>query len=317
MARFGSRVARFRPRLAALACAVAAAALGPAGAAAQATAKSQVQAAVQTQAQTQARAQATVAAYLPAAALPYTVGVPAKSEGKADIAALVPRAAGVETLVRRLTGSAQADRLRFEALGVLARPPEFAARAGGTAAAVAEERAVIAGILNAVGRMQGLDYWSASRNTWRLLYEESYRVSAAAGGDRLSDLPAPAAGAIPSTWAYYAFQKDLTFGANLYRYDLSADADGFLATSSNETPLKVLFVTAVAPGDMKATLAILPARDGIVVYVITTMKAMDLLKRKAFDSVGNRAYALFWWFAKQAEAAGIAVAPAIRPIAAE
>ena len=38
--------------------------------------------------------------------------------------------------------------------------------------------------------------WSASRNTWRLLYEESYRVSAAAGGERLSDLPAPAAGAM-------------------------------------------------------------------------------------------------------------------------
>lgn len=263
-----------------------------------------------------AAATATAAGDLmPLAALPYKPGVPVKSEGNADIAALVPRAVGVEALVRRMTGPGKADRLRFEAVGVLARPARYADPK--TRPSEDEDRAKIAGILNAVGGMQGLDYWSASRNTWRTLYERSYRVASPESAERLPDLPEPAAGAVPSAWSYFAFQKDLTFGENVYRYELTSDPDGFTTTSSNETPMKVLFVTAVAPGDMKATLAILPARDGILVYAITTMKAMEALKRKAFDSVGNRAYALFWWFATRAQAAGIAVAPAVRPIAAE
>lgn len=260
--------------------------------------------------------------YLPAGAggiggpagLSYKDGKIVSVEGNAGEVSLAPVEPLALELAGRLTGGGKADRMRFEAVGVLARPGAYLD--GSARPAEAEELARIAGILGSVSAMQGLEYWSASRDTWRTLYAESWRVDAPASQVRLPDLAAPRPGEVPAAWSWYARQRDLTFGANVYRFDAVSSPRGFAMTSSNETPLKMLFLNAVAPGDLQAALVILPARDGILVYVLTTMKAVPLLREKAFDSVGNRAFALYWWFAKQAEATGLAVAPAERPIAA-
>ncbi|MFZ2635017.1 MAG: DUF6675 family protein [Rectinemataceae bacterium] len=286
------------------------------------------QAGAQTAAQTSAQAGAQTAAqtavksgnnfprsakeYLPAGlTLAYGGEAPLVSEGKADGAVLTPRDPVAASLASRLTGPGRADRLRFEALAVLPRPASY-----GNGSPEAAELAVIAGILGSVGSMEGLEYWSASRDQWRTLYAESYRIDDPATRRRLPDPPAPVQGAVPAAWSYFAFQRDLTFGSNVYRFDVESSARGFALTSANVTPMKKYLITAVAPGGMQAALAVLPAQDGIVVYLLTTMKASDLLKNKVYDSVGNRAFALLSWFAGKMEAAGLAVAPATPPIAA-
>lgn len=171
------------------------------------------------------------------------------------------------------------------------------------AASAQTELASVYGILRSLGSLQGIEYYSASRKKMRTFYAESYIIDGPDSKTALSDPKAPLAGAIPQSETVYAFQRDLSFGANRYRYEYAAFPDAICLSSSNLTKMSYGIVPVAAPGELSTRLLVIQADDAILFYAASGAKAPGLVSGKLEDSFANRAEALFRWFS--AKYAGI------------
>jgi hypothetical protein len=192
--------------------------------------------------------------------------------------------------------SAEKPGVLVEAAFVL---PRKLSPASGAAAA---ELASIYGLLGSLGSLEGIQYWSASRNTWRTFYAESYRVDGPDTKRRLADPPPPRPGAIPSSESVFAFQRDLSFGANLYRYEFRSFAEAASLESTNLTRMSYGIVPVLAPEALRTRVLVLQARDALVFYAASGANAPGIFRGKLEESFGNRAEALFRWFAEESKA---------------
>ncbi len=167
----------------------------------------------------------------------------------------------------------------------------------------AELRAVY-GILGAVNTLEGVEYWSESRKTMRVFYAESYRVDGPETRRRLPDSPPPA-GALPASEGFFAFQRDLSFGANVYRYEYRSLPGAILLESTNLTKMSYGIVPVLGPKALGVRLLVVPAEDGILFYAASSASAALVpgLKGKLENSFSNRAEALFRWFSARMAAA--------------
>jgi hypothetical protein len=180
--------------------------------------------------------------------------------------------------------------LIVEAVFALQRPKPAAA------AAAQAELASVYGILRSLGSLQGIEYYSASRKTMRTFYAESYIIDGPGSKTALIDPKAPLAGAIPQSETVYAFQRDLSFGANRYRYEYTSFPDAIRLSSSNLTKMSYGIVPVAAPGELSTRLLVIQADDVILFYAVSGAKAPGLVSGKLEDSFANRAEALFRWF---------------------
>jgi hypothetical protein len=171
------------------------------------------------------------------------------------------------------------------------------------AAARSAELSTIYGILRSLGSLQGIEYYSASHKAMRTLYAESYIVDGPSSTTRLADPPPPAPGALPPAETLFAFQRDLSFGANSYRYDYAAYPDAVLLKSGNLTRMSYGILPLIAPNGLATRLLVIQAEDAILFYVESGAKAPDMFKGRLEESFANRAEALFKWF--QAKSAGL------------
>lgn len=175
------------------------------------------------------------------------------------------------------------------------------------AAAKAAERAAIYGILRSLGSLQGIEYYSVSHKAMRTFYAESYIIDGPSSKVKLVDPAPPAPGAVPSVETLFAFQRDLSFGANTYRYDFAAYPDAILLKSTNLTRMSYGFVPVIAPEALAIKLLVIQADDAILVYVASGATAPGLFRGRLEESFANRAEALFKWFSAKASSLGLAV----------
>lgn len=170
------------------------------------------------------------------------------------------------------------------------------------AALLEAELASLYGLMRSISSLEGIEYYSASRKKMRTFYAESYLISDPKSKTRLPDPEPPAAGAIPRSESLFAFQRDLSFGSNVYRYDFESDSGAIRVTTTNMTTMSYSLVPVLSPGALKTRLLILQAEDAIVFYVESGASAPGLFKGKLEDSFSNRAEALFKWFSSKAAA---------------
>jgi hypothetical protein len=164
------------------------------------------------------------------------------------------------------------------------------------AAARAAELASIYGILRSLGSLQGIEYYSASHKAMRTLYAESWIISGPESKARLIDPAPPLPGALPVAETLFAFQRDLSFGANTYRYDYAAFPGAVSVKSGNLTRMSYGIVPVMAPGGLATWLLVVQADDAILFYALSGASAPGIFKGKLEDSFSNRAEALFRWF---------------------
>jgi hypothetical protein len=163
-------------------------------------------------------------------------------------------------------------------------------------AARSAELASIYGILRSLGSLEGIEYYSASRKTMRTFYAESYVIAGPESKARMPDPKAPAPGNLPAAETLYAFQRDLSFGANTYQYDYASYPDALILKSTNLTRMSYGLVPVMAPKALATRLLIVQADDGILFYAESGASAPGIFKGKLEDSFSNRAEALFRWF---------------------
>ncbi len=202
--------------------------------------------------------------------------------------ALLPKDAAAESL--RALIAADKPAILVESVFTLPRvAPEGAE-------GIASEMARIYGLMRSFSSLQGIEYYSASRKRMRTFYAESWPVTDAESKTRLPDPPAPEVGAIPASEHLTVWQKDLTFGGNVYSYDFASFPGSLRVVSTNLTRMSYGPIPLIAPLGLKSRLLVIQAEDAILFYVESDANAPGLFSGRIGESFSNRAAALFAWF---------------------
>lgn len=180
--------------------------------------------------------------------------------------------------------------LLVEAVFVLPRPKPA------DDAATSTELASIYGILRSLGSLQGIEYYSVSHKSMRTFYAESFIIDDPSSKAKVPDPSPPAPGALPATQTLFAFQRDLSFGANTYRYDYRSYPDAILLKSSNLTRMSYGPLPLIAPSTLNTRLLVIQAEDGLLFYVESGTEAPAIFRGRLGESFANRAEALYRWF---------------------
>lgn len=154
--------------------------------------------------------------------------------------------------------------------------------------------------LRAFSSMQGIQYWSASRNRMHTLFEESWRVSGPSDDGRLPD---PTIATIPTApEAFTIRQKDTTFGANRYSCSIAPSPAGLTMETGNLNGLSLGILPVIGPGKLVTRVLIVPVKEGVYFYVVSGASLSFSLGmgEKMRESFANRAQALCLWFASKA-----------------
>ncbi len=228
---------------------------------------------------------------------------------------LVPRNKGAVSFLNGLAGTKASKPFRIEVLAIVPYPTsqksqetqgEQSKDERSTEGAPMDAQSLnlllqkFALIANSVHKLEGLQYWSASRQTMRLLYEESWRIDSPQKQTRLSD-PGTLSELGPGpTWTFYMHQKDLTFGSNTSRATVGIATDSMYMTIANANSLKLYFVPVVPSGALETGIYVLPCREGILLYGVSLVQAIDVAANRVFESAKNKAFAVFNWFLKEA-----------------
>lgn len=215
----------------------------------------------------------------------------AASSGRAAAPSLAPDHPAARALRDELTR--EAPDVVVEALFLWRKP---------RAAAPSAELLEAYNVLRAIGTLQGIEYYSASRKAMRLFYEYSSLID---GPETKAPTPDRRLDALPRAETLYARQKDLSFGDNLYRYDFTSGADYIASLSTNLTTMRYGIVPVAAPEALRVRSLAILVDEGIVFYAVSSAKAAVVpgVRAKLESSFGNRAEAVYDWFAAKAEAA--------------
>ena len=237
------------------------------------------------------------------------------ANGFGPAGALVPRNKGAASFFNSLAGTKAAKPFRIEVVAIVPyassqkgqetqgerskdeRSAEGAPMDAQSLNLLLQKLALIA---NSVHKLEGLQYWSASRKTMRLLYEESWRIDSPQKQTRLSDPATLSELGSGPTWTFYMHQKDLTFGSNTSLATVGVTGDSMYMTIANANSLKLYFVPVVASGALETGIYVLPCKEGLVLYGVSLVQAIDVAANRVFESAKNRAFAVFNWFLKEA-----------------
>jgi hypothetical protein len=260
----------------------------------------------------------TLRAALPAALVVFAL-VPAFAEtpedllGAETLAALLREGAVTQVQLREaaprlVPGNAEVRRLLDAALreaggGILAESLRLYRKpaAAGRAWTEPERRALYNGAL-ALSSLEGLQYFSSSRNEMRTFYESSRVID---GPDTKKPLPDPSFEAPPPELTLYARQKDLTFGDNVYRYTYFARPETLIFVQENMTVMSYGIIPVVGKNKLRSVVAVLDAGDFLLIYAASTAKASPLpgMGQWVGRSFSTRAEAILNWYSGQADKA--------------
>jgi len=156
-------------------------------------------------------------------------------------------------------------------------------------------------VLRGVSSLQGIEYYSESRGRMRLFYEESWRIAGPEDRTRVPD----AAPAVPPAFdRVWSWQKDLSFGGNVYEIDYSVSREGapwsIAMKSTNLTGMRYGIVPVAAPRALSVRVHLVAVDEGLVFWAVSSARAAAVpgMRGKLEDSFGNRAAALFGWFSR-------------------
>lgn len=155
----------------------------------------------------------------------------------------------------------------------------------------------ISQVLRSLSKLEGLQYYSSSREKMRTLYESSYVITDPEHEEPISD----PVDNLEADFSVYVLQKDLTFGKNIYRYRFCTDADsaGFLST--NVSTLKYSIFKAIEPEELQASVAVTDLGDYLLIHALTRAQftAPSIFRERVQNSFKTRGEAIYGWFVTQ------------------
>jgi hypothetical protein len=167
-----------------------------------------------------------------------------------------------------------------------------------TSANIWDERQKIAlfNQLLTISTLAGTQYFSSSRGEMRTFYESSFIVDGPSSRNPLAD---PVFAELPPALTFYARQKDLTFGDNVYRYDFQHTSDVIIFSQINITAMNFGIIPGIGRNNLKSIIAIFDCGDTILIYAVSMARAASVpgMGDRVGNSFRNRAVAVLNWLA--------------------
>ncbi len=165
----------------------------------------------------------------------------------------------------------------------------------------AERDLALYNIFRSVSTMEGIEYYSASRERMRIFYEESYAV---ADPDSREPRPDPTVSEIPRRDRIHVYQRDSSFGRNVYTVEYVRRENVYLMSMTNLTRMYYGIFPVVAPENLEIHLTVVETEEGYLFYGACGVNVISLfgLEDRAKDSFYNRIEALYRWFRSRVEA---------------
>ncbi len=161
-------------------------------------------------------------------------------------------------------------------------------------------------ILRSVSTMEGIEYYSASRDEMRIFYRESYAIEDPDGRARIPD---PFVDEIPERSQIFAYQRDGSFGRNVQRLEYAFQDGETLLRIENVTTMTYRVFPLVAPGNLRTFLLIQPDREAGVLHfygnLAVRVPALFGMEERSQNSFYNRIVALHAWFTDQLDSRGL------------
>lgn len=165
-------------------------------------------------------------------------------------------------------------------------PPELAANP--------EAALVLYNSLHEVSRLEGIEYFSASRGKMRTFFSQAWRIESPENNQRQPDAVFETA---PASLTSYIFQEDLTFGKNTVQADYYTSKALTTLIMTNLTQMKYGFIPVVDPGKMTSIISASIEGEQLIIYSLCIVEMPSLLglERTKKDSFYNRLKALDNW----------------------
>lgn len=152
-----------------------------------------------------------------------------------------------------------------------------------------------ANLLLELSTLEGLEYYSASRDTMRTLFVQSYAIDGPETGNRIED---PVVDEIPADGRGTLFQEDKTFGKNKLAITYRVTPLTIHLMTENITRFSWGLIPLIKPGRMHMHIVIHMGENFILYYGNVGAKALRIraLEKRISDSFYNRLVALQGWF---------------------
>ena len=155
-------------------------------------------------------------------------------------------------------------------------------------------------ILQAISTMTGIEYYSVSRGERRVLFSESYVIAGPRNREPVDD-PRPTS--LPPSETIFIYQRDASFGQNVFEVDYSVTNDAVLLTMRNLTRMYLRgLIPAVAPDGLRLSVVVRVVDHHLLFYAACAARSRALfgLESQVQESFYNRLVALHDWFMGQA-----------------
>lgn len=149
-------------------------------------------------------------------------------------------------------------------------------------------------VLKSISDLEGIMYFSNSRQEERLLYKTVFCISDMESKQRIPDpLEADADGL-----SVLVLQEDLTFGENIYRFSYRKDDNQIALFYENQTALEMLFFDVIKPGNMKNVLLVEDLGEEILFYGLIRANYLSVpgMQKRINASLSSRMDAMYDWF---------------------
>jgi hypothetical protein len=149
--------------------------------------------------------------------------------------------------------------------------------------------------LSQIQKLQGLEYFSATRGRMRLLFKQAFRVPEVFQEQPLRDPVNPNPN---QPQEFILFQEDLTFGKNYFQVLLLPLEDGYGLFLQNLNTMFYGILPLVDEGNLLMAVRIGIRPEGLTFYGLSAVKTGSFfgIENSRQDSFYNRIKALFSWF---------------------
>lgn len=152
-------------------------------------------------------------------------------------------------------------------------------------------------VLRSISKMQGMTYYSNTRNKNMTLYKKAYTISEPGSKTAIADnLEGSADGK-----TIYCLQDDASFGVTRYKLDYNQKADVMYAVFNNTDSIGVGPITGIDKGQLRINVLVIDCKDSILLYLSTDANANKVpgIKNLVTESMVARMDAVHKWFLKQ------------------
>ena len=150
-------------------------------------------------------------------------------------------------------------------------------------------------ILTNIKSLEGIQYYSHSRERYRLLFEEAYPV---VGTSRKKPAETPLFNEKIRHYSFNSYIKDLSFGRNYYKMDYTVSDNYLIMKMTNIDDMRYGIIPVIDREDLTFYLIIMADGDELAVYCSGMCSHVNagFLRKKIRNSIHSRVEALYEWF---------------------